>query len=388
MVATRANQVGGADYTSGSLREDLANFISLVSAEKTPFISMIATNKASNPRHEWQIDTLETPTPTPQSGSFQFYAGTTAPAGIDSVATVNDTPERIANYTEVGGKQIHIEGSLLKSNPAGARNWFNYAMDKRKLELRRDFEARYVGFDQSTQANSPVYGTGTERVAAGLAAYAGVVNRLPVNSSGTTAVDIHLAPATGTATTVASTAGEALSLLAIRNGADNGYGGRAPQFTADVVDASLVDLTVDHINDTLRVVSENGGNIDTAMVPTGLKAGFSNLLIAGNGGAAQRRADEMSKRLNLSVDSVLTEFGFDVTIVHNYIQQGRQDGDKTVYLFDKSAIKRTVLQPYDFQEDMSARYGKGGIIFCEETLEVSAPNSLAMIMGVGGTDNS
>ena len=72
MAATRANQVGGSDYTSGSLREDLANFITLVSPEKTPYLSMLSTNKATNPRHEWQTDLLEDPADNAQSGSFEF----------------------------------------------------------------------------------------------------------------------------------------------------------------------------------------------------------------------------------------------------------------------------------------------------------------------------
>ena len=130
MAATRANQVGTTDYTGGSLREDLANFISLVSAEKTPFISTLSTNKASNPKHEWQTDTLVDPAINAQSGSFEFA----------TAANVSDTPDRLNNLTQTFGKTVHVEGSLLRSDPAGAKNWFMYAVNKRKVELRRDIE--------------------------------------------------------------------------------------------------------------------------------------------------------------------------------------------------------------------------------------------------------
>ena len=53
MAATRANQVGGSDYTSGSIREDLKQGVSLNSAKTTPLISILATTKAMQPRHEW-----------------------------------------------------------------------------------------------------------------------------------------------------------------------------------------------------------------------------------------------------------------------------------------------------------------------------------------------
>ena len=131
-----------------------------------------------------------------------------------------------------------------------------------------------------------------------------------------------------------------------------------------------------------EAASEHGGSFDTAQIPTHLKQHVSDLLIAGNAGAAQRRASEMSKRLNISVDSVMVEFGMDITLVHNYVMENHAgDADHVVYFYDKDAIKRTVLNPYEMVEDKSARYGKGSILFCEETLEVSNPNSVGMIIG-------
>ena len=61
MVATRSNVVGGADYTSGANREDLQNFITLTSADKTPFMSTMRTGKATNARHEWATQSQNRP---------------------------------------------------------------------------------------------------------------------------------------------------------------------------------------------------------------------------------------------------------------------------------------------------------------------------------------
>ena len=365
MAATRANQVGGSDYTSGSLREDLANFITLVSPEKTPHLSMISTNKASNPRHEWQIDTLVDPAENAQSGSFEFATAN----------NVNDTPDRMSNYTQVFGKTVHVEGSLLRSNPAGAKNWFQYAVNKRKVELRRDVERKHLlttelaGTANASVANV-VYNTGSTREMAGLSAYAGIVNRLG-------ATGIAQVSATGTSSAITSTAGTAVSLLA--NG--ERFGARAPIHTGTSAVANVA-ITMAHLNSVFQVTSENGGMLDTMQIPTGLKTAITDLLIAGNGGAAQRRADEMASKLNLAVDTVMTEFGYTIDLVSNYIMQ-RFAGDSASALFayDSSSIKRTVLQSYDLEQDGTARYGKGAIVFCEETLEVSDPSNVAYIFG-------
>ena len=365
MAATRANQVGGSDYTSGSLREDLANFITLVSPEKTPHLSMIGTNKASQPRHEWQVDTLVDPDAGGQvSGSFEF----------DTSNNVTDTPDRLANYTEVRGKTVHVEGSLLRSNPAGAKNWFQYAVNKRKTELRRDIEAKHLQWHKLAGASNAnvaelVYSTGNTRTMAGLSAYAGVVNRLG-------ATGIAQVSAAGTSTTIASTAGTAVSTLDL---AAN-YGERSVIHTG-TASVSDVSLTLDHLNSVFQVTSENGGMLNTAQIPTGLKTKVTSLLISGVGGAAQRRADEMAAKLNLAVDTVMTEFGYTIDLVSNYIMQRHADDASSMIMFyDSSMMKRSVLQSYDMEEDKSARYGKGGIVFCEESLEVKDPSSLAILV--------
>ena len=367
MAATRANQVGGADYTSGSLREDLANFITLVSPEKTPHLSMISTNKASNPRHEWQIDTLVDPDlSNSQSGSFEFATAN----------NVNDTPDRLSNYTQVFGKTVHVEGSLLRSNPAGAKNWFQYAINKRKVELRRDIEARHLNWSALAGANGASLGnvvsnSGSTREMGGLSTYAGIVNRL-----GTTGI-AQVGVGAGASTAITSSAGSAVSILG--NAAN--FGARSVTYTGTTA-VSDVALTQAHLDSVFQVTSENGGTLDTMQIPTGLKTHVSNLLIAGNGGAAERRASEMASKLNLAVDTVMTEFGYTIDLVSNYIMQRfATDADSVVYAYNSSSIKRTVLQSYDMEQDGTARYGKGAIVFCEETMEVADPSNVAMIVG-------
>ncbi len=363
MATQRASTVGGSDYTSGSLREDLANFITLVSAEKTPHLSMLGTNKATNPKHEWQTDTLSDPADNVGSGSATYTSG-------DGTA---DAPDRIDNYTQVFTKATTVEGSLERSNPAGAKNWFQYSINKRKIEMRRDIERKHLFYNDFTVSGNVVKdASGTARKMGGLAAYAGIVN-----SASTASIELNAASGTGTAIT-GQTAGTAFSTLAITNAAE---GSHVVQAQAAVTDATL---TLPMIQSLERVAHDNGGMFNTVQIPTGMKRAVTKLLIDGDGGAAQRRADAMSKRLNIMVDSVLTEYN-DLALVNNYIMQGfAGDASSAMFFYDSSMINRTVLQPYDMEVDGTARYGKGALLFCEETVEVRAPNSLGIIFGITG----
>ena len=366
MAATRSNVVGGSDYTSGANREDLQNFITLTSADKTPFLSMLKTGKATNARHEWATQSLAAPNATSQSTSFEFATGN----------NVDQTVTRMSNYVETMGKTIHIDGLQMKSKSIGeAKDWFQNTVNIRKLELRRDIEDRVIGSWDDEDSDMRVYDSGNTPRMASLYAYAGIWNRLP-----TAALELN------DDTVLTTTAGTAVDIIenGLSGAADTpanraklAVGSHCPQFAAA---PTAVALSEEHINSSLQVGSETGGMYNVAMVPTGLKRAVSQLLIAGNGGAAERRASEMAKRVNLAVDSVLTEFGYDLSIVHNYIMQS-QGADSNVVFFNTDSVERTVMQPYTMEMDGTARFGKGGIIFCAETLTVKNPKDVSVIAG-------
>ena len=254
----------------------------------------------------------------------------------------------------------------MKSKSIGeAKDWFQNTINIRKLELRRDIEHRLVG-QWSNTAGGAVYNSGNTPQMGGVYSYANIWNRLP-----TTTVELS----NDTALTTA--AGTAFDLRDVAGGANGGMGNLSVQFTAA---ATPVALTEAHINSVLQVGSETGAMYNAVQVPAGLKRSVSQLLIAGNGGAAERRASEMSKRVNLAVDSVLTEFGYDLSIIHNYIMQ-RGGAANNVVVYNTDSIERTVMQPYTMEMDGTARFGKGGIIFCAETLTVKNPKDVAVIIG-------
>ena len=367
MASTKTSAVATANFIGGSIREDLANFITQLSPESTPFLSSIGSSKAKQPRHDWQTDILATPDNTNiQAEDFDF----------DTANASNDVPVRLSNYTEVTGKTIHVAGSLIKSDFAGAQDYFSYQRMKRGKEIMRDIEAKRLTWNNVTGASGAntklqTYDNASAtRRSAGVYAYAG-------NWSNVAATSMSAYTRAGVATAIASSAGTATAATGFNTRETDGT--KAVHYTAAPTNKAV---EADHINTLAEQFSLNNGMMTVMQVPTRLKSSISNALIAGNGGAAQRRADEMAKKVNLAVDSVLTEFGFDLSIVPNYIMDQHAGASNIALAYDPKAIKRVVLTPMTTEEDGTARYGKGYIMYCDESLEVADPNSVGVVAGL------
>ena len=375
--------VGTANFFGGSNREDLADFITQLSPEQTPYLSSgIGSNKAMQPRHDWQTDELDNADiGNAQAESFEF----------SSSNALQDVPVRLQNYTQVFGKTIHVPGSLLKSNFAGAQDYFSYQRMKRGKEIMRDVELAHIFWTDVTgtsgaNTNNIVYdNSGNTRRLGSLAAYA----RHWGNAASGSSAGLSTAVRGGTLTAVANSGGTTT--------AANFAGSDAAKATATLTDGSRTvhhsaafgtnnvrqALREDMITDMAQQFTDHNGNMSHIVVPTGLKGAMSNALIAGNGGAAQRRADAMAKKVNLAVDMVVTEFGFDVSVVPNYLMNNTYGtSDNYAIFYDASDIKRSVLTPLDTDEDGTGRYGKGYIMYCDETIEVRNPNSVGFLVGI------
>ena len=163
----------GADLTAAqrtsnsvSQREDLANFISMITRDETPFMSSIGKTKATAIYHEWQTDQLNTPgnsriaegtdyvlpgstTPigggtTPNGGTAvnspeQFGGPESGVAGLGGTFNViGSNRTRLGNYTQINGKTIAVSGTRRAIDQAGVADEYAYQLKKRGTELRRD----------------------------------------------------------------------------------------------------------------------------------------------------------------------------------------------------------------------------------------------------------
>ena len=90
----------------------------------------------------------------------------------------------------------------------------------------------------------------------------------------------------------------------------------------------------------------------------------------------------MAKKLNLSVMGVMTDFGFDLALIPNYIMHSYSGAPNAIVVYDPAMVKRSILTPLATEEDRQARYGRAAIMYCEETVEVMNPRSVGVIVGV------
>lgn len=134
-------------------REDLIDTIFRISPIKTPFFSMCAKTKASNPLHEWQTQDLAAAAVNAQL------------EGDDATAKVVTPTTRLSNRTQISTKNVTVSGTQQATIGAGrGKDEMAYQMSLASLELKRDIE---VGITQnSTAAASP-------RTTRGLVGWAG-----------------------------------------------------------------------------------------------------------------------------------------------------------------------------------------------------------------------
>ena len=139
---------GGNDDQNKSEREDLANFISMITRDETPFMSSIGKTKATATLHEWQTDELAAPAFNAQE------------EGVYEADLTQDSEyrNRLGNSTQIFAKNIEVSGTKRAVDQAGVADEYAYQLKKRGTELRRDVE---FGLIHTWQGRS---GTGTRRL--------------------------------------------------------------------------------------------------------------------------------------------------------------------------------------------------------------------------------
>jgi len=308
------------------LREDLANYISNISRDLTPFLSSIGKSKATQTLHEWSTDTLED-------------AGLQAAAeGSDFELSTSPVITRLGNRTQIFTKGITISGTLETVDKAGRKSEFKYQSEKRGKEIMRDIEATLVSSQVSTaSASSSGNVQSGARLMGGYQSWAGVAVDA---SSGT------LTQAAGDGSDIASVSG-----------------------------GTTAAFSLDQINEVLRSINgETSAAPSKVMMSTAQKVNFSNLINAGSGTNVRRNIDERGK-LRQSVDLYESDFG-DVEVVHNYLM-----ADSVVFVYDPSLLSLATLRPIHFRDINEAGDALRSFMVAEHTLEAKSPSGNGIIVG-------
>ena len=154
-VSGASTSTGGTGLASGtsnsavSEREDLANFISMITRDETPFMASIGKTKATAIFHEWQTDALAAPgNSRVEDGADytevapDFGSGTGTPLDFNRAQGTNTTPDRtrFGNYTQINAKTVAVSGTKRAVDQAGVADEYAYQLKKRGTEMRRDIE--------------------------------------------------------------------------------------------------------------------------------------------------------------------------------------------------------------------------------------------------------
>lgn len=271
-----------------SQREDLANFITMITRDETPFTSAIGKAKATAIYHEWQTDKLDTPGNSRIGEGTDYIeptvaGGTGTPAVGDRFARTGPYRTRLGNYTQINGKTIAVSGTRRAVDQAGVADEYAYQLKKRGTELRRDVEHDMIhSFNVSAAVGAQ---NANSRSAGGYQSF--------INSGDTVAyVGQWAAPATvadGTQVTRSSLT-----------------------TTAAPTKGSLALTEIDSV---MQKIYEQGGKATQIMLSPKLRRDFSDLMVGDTG--VQRNIDDAGK-LRQSVDVYMSDFG-DIMVVPNYI---------------------------------------------------------------------
>ena len=333
--------------TTGTLseKEDLANFISMVTRDETPFMASIGKSQAKAIYHEWQTDELLAP------GSNAVAEGSTFSTVASGQAAGGDRT-RLGNYTQINSKTVQVSGTKRAVDQAGVADEYAYQLKKVGTEMRRDLELDIVHSFNSKN------GSGTRT----LGGYQAYVNDNVVNAGASGAYTAPGSTGVGTAGT-------------INRGAS---------------DANLDAIELSDVDDIMQTIYEQGGKATTLMTSPKNKRELSSKA-HGTSQNTVRNLDDTGK-IRQSIELFDSDFG-SIQIVPNYIMgldfntgSGATTNSKDfcALVYDPSFFKIATLRP--LQETEVGQQGDStiGQIVEECTLAVSSPKSAGMIVGLGG----
>ena len=359
----------GKNAAATTEKEDLANFISMITRDETPFTSSIGTNKATAIFHEWNTDELDT------------VRQSTVAEGTDIGSTFQnpDARARLGNYTQINSKQLKVSGTKRAVDQAGVADEYSYQLKKRGTEMRRDFDIHatsYIGGSTAAGTDAGANSGGAIRRTAGYLSFVGAGN---ITSAATVA-------GSGDADGTISAVGAATVLPAAASGTNAVVFGK---------------LELSQVDETMQKIYEAGGKATKLMVSPSLRrefsakaqaAGATASTGAGSVGNARRSVDDGA--LRQSVELYMSDFG-DIMVVPNYLMgldPKRVSGDSAAQQFAPADSTALIYDPMwwnvsslrSMQEVDVGQQGDStvGLMVEECALECRNPKGSGVIVGL------
>lgn len=162
---------GFSSYDVVGTKEDVSDIISNLTPTKTPFQSMIGSEKIKARLHEWQEDSLAAVEDAAKVEGFDASNNSLSPTVMRD------------NTTQIWSKTIQITGTADAVDNYGRDKETAYQLRKKTQELKRDFEHSLVGTGQTKVTGSNSVARKMAGVQAQIAA--GVTETAPDGDAGT-----------------------------------------------------------------------------------------------------------------------------------------------------------------------------------------------------------
>ena len=152
---------------------------------------------------------------------------------------------------------------------------------------------------------------------------------------------------------------------------------------------SAQSFTRQDINALLALMYEKGAKPTAALMSPQQKTRISDVLFADGAGSGNliQRIDHLSKKVNMAITGVMTDFGFELALIPNWMYNnkattGRTDPG-TILFYDPSMVKAGILRPLSSKRDIGQDTdGMRGFLRCEKTLIVQNPDSVGVLHNV------
>ena len=148
MPLLQPNQGGSVPLAStSSAREDLADYIAIVDAKSTPFVSMAPKGRdIGNMQFSWQVDNYGAPV------LAGVVDGTDVTVASASNPVVNRT--RLNNYGQAFRRDLRIGFIAETQDVAGVNDELANGIAKKLVEIKRDMESTFLCTNQAAQADN------------------------------------------------------------------------------------------------------------------------------------------------------------------------------------------------------------------------------------------
>ncbi|MDB4726321.1 DUF5309 domain-containing protein [bacterium] len=302
-------------FDAKGIREELANVISNIAPEETPFTSNVGSENVSNTFFEWQLDDLSSVDVTPVIDG-------------DDVASFDATTAtvRVGNYTQIRRRSMVIADNLGFQDLAGRNDEVAYQLAKRGKEIKRDLETIYTG-NTARSAGSASAG----RVTAGLGAWIATNVNKAGDGTNPTAVD----------------------------GSDARNDGTQRDFTEAM------------LKDVMQQAYTSGGNPSVLMVGP-----FNKTVVSGFAGIAAQRYQAPTDGPTTIIgaaDVYLSDFGA-LTVVPN-----RFSRERDAWCLDTEYASIATLRPIQAVDLAKTGDAEKKMLICETGLKVSNEKAHGLI---------